>query len=241
MTIPTSRNRTGVIEWIAIGISAALACLTIYEASVPVPGTDSFNQLESLWPVAAIAWAVAIWEATPDRTARVAAGIVAVASIIDVVLLGFPLGFALLLIGPSGLAIACLLATAIFLVILRGADSRRRLWFVPPAIVLSTLIVVYSGVPRGLRFAAAEPALSTFAEQVLRGDVSVDPYDDPVGVGSILIYQTVQRGNELLLVTAYIGIMGDDAAGLAYIPSGLPSGTGEYEHLQGPWYRWSPY
>lgn len=112
------------------------------------------------------------------------------------------------------------------------------MWFVAPVIVVASAALVLSGVPGSLRFAAAEPELTRYVLSLDQG-AEVPDYDEPVLVAGIPVFEVIRQDGQVLLVTGFIGILGDDPAGLAYVPAGTPDGVG-WEHIRGPWYSWIP-
>lgn len=147
------------------------------------------------------------------------------------------------LAGSLRIALVTVAALGLFGVVIVRAEERRRAWLVAPTIVLLTLALLYTELPRLVRMSIAEPELMHYAQQVERGEpVAIPEYgDDAISIGTIPIYEVYRDDGHLRLVTGHVGILADDGAGLAYLPSGPPSGDGRYEHLLGPWYRWYPY
>lgn len=107
-----------------------------------------------------------------------------------------------------------------------------------PVIVVAATAIVISGVPQAMRFAAAEPELTRYVQSLDQG-AAVPGYDDAVVVGGIPIFEVIREDGQILLVTGFIGILGDDPSGLAYTLDGPPVGVGG-DHISGPWYRWIP-
>jgi hypothetical protein len=239
----TADRRPQVLDALAIGATSALAAATVVVWSAPVTGFGDLAFIGFLWPFAAILWAASLLAGTRDRNLRLLAWIVIAGSIATVATLGYPFFFIGVFVGPAGFVALFVSGLVLAGVALRRARPWRRSWIVAPVIVVATLALLMSGIPRSIRFAYAETALSAYARQLLSGEVtpprSVD--ENPVTVGSIPIHEVTVEGGELHFITGYIGILDDDGAGLAYVPSGAPAGPGVYQHLQGPWYAWSPY
>jgi hypothetical protein len=128
------------------------------------------------------------------------------------------------------------LALAVFGLILALERPRRMVWLVAPAIVLSTFGLALSGLPRLARFKLAEPALTTYAAELLDQTRLERGERGRATVGGLRVRRTIIRDGCVHLVTASVGILGDVPAGLAFCPAG-PIGT-RYELLSGAWYRW---
>jgi len=235
-------RRINAFDWLVIGATLLLAGLTLWAWSYPVPGTDVFLFGGIGWSILAIAWAASVLATTIDTAARWASlGLVvgAVAS--------FPLfGISLVVIGLGGIvgfALMVLIGLGLLGVVVATSRVRRVTWLAGPLIVLAMLTVVFTGLPRLGRMAVAEPALTQFAQ-------TVDPhatldypmwFDDGFSVGSVPVYEAYVSRGGVHLVTGFVGILGDDSAGIAYFPTGAPAADPPYEHLVGDWYRWYPY
>jgi hypothetical protein len=234
-------RRISTVDWVIIAVTAVLAALTLYAASYPVVGSDAFLLLNLAWSLPAIALSLSLLGSAEDMIARAAAAALLVGSVASVAFLGFSL-FVLILFGSIGIAAAAALAIALFAVVVVRSPNRCIAWLVAPSIVLVTLALLITGLPRMTRLWLAEPALTAYAEQIEGGGMVELPayFDEPVSVGGIPIYEIYVEGGHLHFVTDYVGILADDGAGLAYLPSGAPEADPPYDHLPGPWYRWSP-
>ena len=84
-------KQVGILDWLATGVAAVLVLLTVSVASSPVATSDEESWLLTLWPLAAIVWAVPIVLATEDRVARAAAALLLIAAILMFGMLGVPL------------------------------------------------------------------------------------------------------------------------------------------------------
>jgi hypothetical protein len=237
------RHRADVLDGLAMAFSAALVVPTIWAASSPVPSVGDYSVLMVLWPIAAAVWAASIVARSDESRVRAFGFVVMAGSIVAVGTLGVPSAVIAFIAGPVGLGLCLFLATAVTAKILLPARGRRLRWFIAPLLVIGTFSVLASEVPRAIRFATSEAALTAYAEQVRTGTQTAMP--DEIGtsiqVGSIPIFRVETIDGEIHLTTAYVGILDDDPAGLAYVPSGPPSGPGVYEHVDGPWFLWLPY
>lgn len=225
------------VDWAIVAVSLVLAIGTLYVFSVPVVGTGAMGLLSILWPATAVAWALALLGTLRTSIGRVAAALLALGFVASIG--GIIPFFVALLIGPIGLITGGVLALGLFALILAREPSRRLAWLPAPTIVIATSALLLLGLPSLVRLALSEPDLTAFAQRIERGEsvAHVSP-DAPILVGSIPILEVDADTDVVRFVTAYVGILGDYRAGLAYAPSGAPSGVGRYEHLMGPWYRW---
>lgn len=227
------------VEWfdsLVVVATLVVAAAWVWVGSAVV--RDTFESLQVImgWGFVGAAWAATVLLRTTDRVARFAIAALALGSVVTGAALG-PLVF-LILSTPSdwvivGLFIAIPVAT--FLVRQRPI---RLVWFVAPAIVVAAAAIVLSGVAVSARFAAAEPHLTAYVRGLEEGGALPD-YDRPTDVGGVPVYEVIREDGQTLLVTGFIGILGDDPAGLAYVPEGTPVGVG-WEHIAGPWYEWIP-
>jgi hypothetical protein len=233
------------VEALDLGVMVAtllLAGITLQAASDPVFGTDPFFLLMLGWPVAGVGWALTLLRRADDVVARAAGSLLLAGTVAAFGLFGVSFLF-LAFGGRVALAGAAVVAAGLFAVVVARTRNRRLAWLVAPTVVLLTLGFVYTGLPRQARLWIANSALTTYAEQIRRGDAVVIPRspDQHVVVGTMPIYEVHEDEGELRFVTAYIGILGDDPAGLAYVPSGQPAAADlTYQHVLGPWYRWYP-
>jgi hypothetical protein len=235
-------RKVNAFDWLVIGATLLFAALTLWAWSYPVPGTDVFLFAGIGWSVLAIAWAASVLATTIDTSARWASlGLVvgAVAS--------FPLfGFSLVVIdlsGTVGFGLMLLIGLGLLAVVVAMSFIKRVVWPVAPVVVLAMFAVMFTGLPSLARMTFAEPALNEFAQTFDPNATSEYPmwFDDGLSVGSIPVYEAFVSRGGLHLVTSFVGILGDDNAGIAYFPNGAPRADPPYEHLVGAWYRWYPY
>jgi hypothetical protein len=232
-----------VLDILAIVLTIGLAGATVVTTSGPVPGFGEFGYAEFLWPIVAMVWAAALLTGTRDRNPHRLAWLAIGVTLATILTLGYPLFLLVYFAGPTGVLVVAIAGLVIVGFVLLRQESHRRLWLVSPIIVVATLGLVVSGIPRSIRFSYAEPELSAYARQLQNGEATFAPRDDgsAVSVASMPIYEVRREGEEIIFITGYVGVLEDDGAGLAYVPSGTPGGSGVYQHLTGPWYSWSPY
>jgi hypothetical protein len=106
---------------------------------------------------------------------------------------------------------------------------------------LLTAGLLASALPAAIRFAVIEPELTAYVTSFANGETVPTPGDIPIEVGGVSVYDVTREEAGVRLVTGYVGILGDDAAGLFYLPAGQLPSVGKFEHLAGFWYRWFPY
>jgi len=211
-----------------------LAAVTIWFASAPVTGTGAFYLLAFIWPVIAIAWAASLVATVQRGASRIAATVLAVGAVVGI---GGPVPIVLMVVFGSGVAIAALLAAVgLFGLILVIERPRRIVWVVAPAIVLATVGLTFSGVPRIVRFALAEPALTAYANDLLAG--TIEPVRGRVRVGSVTLRRARIRDGCAVFTTTSVGVLADSPAGIAYCPNGPSSTQTSFEPFSGNWYRW---
>lgn len=219
-------------------LTLVLAAATIYAASFPIVDTIFWILFALAWPFAALLWSMSlVVPSTPVTTNPVF-------SVITAVLLALAVG-SFLVLGFFGLPVALLIAS-IALTVYAFADRRGRQrvgWLISPVLVIATIVLLFTGVPRLVRFHLTEPQLTAFAEQVMGGQALDLPWygDQAISIGGISIYEADAKAGGIEFVTGYVGILGDAGAGLAYLPYGPPPNSDRYQHLDGPWYRWAPY
>jgi hypothetical protein len=238
-----TRYRADVLDGLAIAVSAALVVPTIWAASSPVPSLGDYPAMMILWPIAAALWAASIINRSHEPRVRGFGFVIIAGSIVAVGTLGVPLAVIAFDSGSIGLGLCLVLGIAVTAKVLLPARGRRLRWLIPPLLVIATFTIVASGVPRAIRFATSETALTAYAEQVRTGTQTAMPGDigTSIQVGSIPIFRVETIDGVIHLTTAYVGILDDDPAGLAYVPTGTPSGPGVYQHVDGPWFLWLPY
>lgn len=230
------------VDWfdlLVLGFTIILAGVTIWTTSAVV--RDAWDSIVLLvtWPIAGVLWASMVALRMTDRVARLlivatlVVGAVAVFTMIPVVLFW--------VVGPPLVVVGALLGAAVFGIAFLRERPLRLVWLAAPLVVVVTAVVVASGVPSAIRFAVAEPALTAFVEGSATGGTTSPAMDGSIDVGGIPVYEVYRSAGQVLLVTAYVGILGDDGAGLAFVPEGTPTEVGEWEHLSGPWFRWYPY
>ncbi len=229
-------RQADTLDWLLILATICLAVATLWVTGVPFPGFFDSYPLPFLWPLVGAAWSLVLMRRARDRAARFAAGILLLGAVATT---GGAFPFiAYFVYGEGPLLIALLIVLGLLTFVLVRERPIRIVWLVAPAIVLAMMGVGLSGAPAALRFAYAKPALTAYAEQVMRGDAVERPSEGHrISVGSINIDE-VQAGRGCVhLTTAFVGF-DDDPAGIAYCPSGPPSTGDRYEQLSAPWYRW---
>lgn len=226
---------------IVLVLAGCLGVVTVFTASAPVGDLGDWVFASVGWSVLGTYWSLRLLAGTGDPAARTIALVFLLAAALSFVSFGFVTMFVLAIVpfsitaaGALGLGMAALGA-------LRDAE-RRRTWLGVPALAIITLAVVASSVPRTIRFTLAEPALTEYVMGVDQRAPSASPSENAaIEVGGLTIYDVYEQDGEIHLTTAYVGILGDYPAGLAYVPSGVPSDDGRYEQLSARWYRWFPY
>ncbi len=235
-------TRAEWFDWFVLSATSLLALITIWVGSSFVPGMEILI-VGLLWGTAGVAWSVTVLMRTTDRVARFAVAALLVGPFLTVspfrdvavpVILAFLASLGWVVIGLVVVVLLVVLA-GLFLVRQRPL---RLVWFVAPAIVVATAALVASGVPRWARLAVAEAELAEYVRSLDQGAGSWF-YDDPITVGGLPVYEVIREEGQVRLVMGYIGILGDDPAGLAFVPEGTPVGVG-WEHIRGPWYTWVP-
>lgn len=237
------RYSADVFDGLAIAASIALVVPTIWAASSVVPSVGDYPALIILWPFAAAMWAASIVIRSDEARVRGFGFVVIAGTILAVATLGVPFAVIAFISGGIGLGMCLFVGIVVTAKILLPAKGRRLRWFIAPLLVIAAFAIVASGVPRSIRFATSEAALTAYAEQVRTGTQTTVPSDigTSIQVGSIPIFRVESIDGEIHLTTAYVGILDDDPAGLAYVTGGTPSGPGVYEHIDGPWFLWLPY
>jgi hypothetical protein len=225
------------LDRLVIAITIGLAMLTLWFASAPVVSTARFSVLAVLWPLTGIAWAISLIGSV-QRGPSLGAAILLLFGAGATIFGSTPM--VLILLFGAGAAVAGLVAgLGLFGLILVLERPRRIAWVVAPAIVLTTVGLAFSGVPRVARFALAEPALTAFAVDLLEGTSGAAPGERRgVWVGVLRVRRVFVRDGCAHLVTANVGILGDSPAGLAYCPNGPSGGRFPSEPFSGHWYRW---
>jgi hypothetical protein len=227
------------IEWfdsLVVVATLVLGAASVWVGSAIVGDGFEYLQVSLGWGLVGAAWAATVLVRTTDRVARFAVAGVVLASVLTVSVFG-PIVF-LLFSTPSDWVPVGLIVVAAVIVFLVRQRPIRLVWFVAPALVVASAAIVLSGVARSARFAAAEPQLTAYVIGLDQGAALPD-YDQPTIVGSVPVYEVIREDGQTLLVTGFIGILGDDPAGLAYVPEGTPVGVG-WEHITGPWFKWIP-
>lgn len=229
-------HATSRLDRIVIVLTIGLALVTLWFASAPVLSTGRYYLLAVLWPLTAIAWAVAL-VGSVQRSASVVTG--AALLVGASVTFGGSVPFVLMVLHGPGVAVAALAAGIGLLALILVLERRRRIaWLVAPVIVLATLALEASGLPRAARFAFAEPALTTHAIDLLGQAGAPDRVSGRVNVGGIGVGRPRLRDGCAVFVTAHVGVLGDSPAGIAYCPTGPTSNPTHYEQFSGHWYRW---
>jgi hypothetical protein len=173
---------------------------------------------------------------TTDCVAKAAIWVLLCVALVPVFMLG-PL-LALIILTPLEWAAVVLLVVVPVVLFLVRQRPIRLVWLLSPALVIGVGALVLSGIPQSVRFTAAEPELTRYV-QGLDAAPRLPHYDEPITVGGVPVYEVIREDDQVLLVTGFIGILGDDPAGLAYVLEGTPVGVG-WEHIDGSWYRWIP-
>ncbi len=126
--------------------------------------------------------------------------------------------------------------------ILEDLSGRRwRPALIAPMIAVTIGLVIVSGVPKQLRVALSEGALSQIADAIEGGTLQMPEYQEyePLfWAGAIPIYGV--WAGETHLVAGFTG--SDTPAGLVRLTGGPPVSDPierrNYQHLFGRWYRW---
>jgi hypothetical protein len=229
-------RQADALDWLLVLATIGLSVATLWVTSVPFPSLFGSYPLPFLWPLVGASWSLVLLRRAHDGAARFAAALLLLGAVATTGG-GLPF-FAYFMYGETPLLIALLIALGLLAVVLVRERPLRIVWLVAPAIVLAMIGVGLSGAPAALRFAYAKPALTSYAESVLRGEAVQRPSEQQrITVGSIDIAEVHARRGCVHLTTAYLGF-DDDPAGIAYCPSGPPSTGDRYEQLNVPWYRW---
>lgn len=223
-------------DWVVLGATVVLAALSVWIGSSVVRGMWDYILVSLLWAMVGAAWSATVLLRTTDRVARIGVVALLIGSLITVMMFG-PVTALIYSDRTDWLVVGLLVIVPVGLILVRQRPI-RLVWFVAPVIVVASAALVLSGVPGSLRFAAAEPELTRYVLSLDQG-AEVPDYDEPVLVAGIPVFEVIRQDGQVLLVTGFIGILGDDPAGLAYVPAGTPDGVG-WEHIRGPWYGWMP-
>jgi len=239
-TSGTSWSRTaGRFDLIVVAAAICWSILTLWFATAPILGTRRLFIFGAVGLLVGIAWAGSLVFAV-QRSASLVVGLIGLTGGVALLTVLMPVtlltvSFLELWAAVGAIAVALLL----FGLILMLERPRRIVWFIVPAITLSTIGLALSGLPRLARFAMAEPALTTYAVQVLERPSTAGPNVRAlVTVGGIRVRSAAVRDGCARLVTAHVGTFGGRPAGLAYCPTGPASSRVTYEPLSGSWYRW---
>ena len=150
-----------------------------------------------------------------------------------------------------GLVLALVWAISLMLEAVTVA-KRPLLAFIAPLMVVVVAAICLSGVPRQIRVALSDRALTETVQALetaaLTLPESFDEGDDPVlWAGAIPIYGVWDKPGGTHLIAGFTG--SDSPAGLVRFadgpPIGRPPGTNalyvalHYQHVYGHWYRWS--
>jgi len=180
-----------------------------------------------------VAWSATVFLRTTDQAARLAIGALLVVAVSVV----GPF-IAMFLSAPSSWIVAASLVAVAGTVFLLRQRPLRVIWLVAPTIVVATVGLLLSGLPRSVRFAVAEAELTAYVQTLDQAGALPD-YDRPVIVGGVPVFEVISEEGQVRLVTGFIGILDDDPAGLAFVPEGDPVGVG-WKHIKGPWFTWVP-
>lgn len=223
-------------DWVVIAVTIVLAAMTVWVGSSMLRGPFDYLLLSPLWALVGAAWTVTVLLRTTDTTARMAASGLLVGALLSILVFG-PVTL-LVFMGPSELVVVGLLVAVPVAVLVLRQRPIHLVWLVAPSIVIAVAALVVSGIPASVRFASAEPELTRYVEGLSKGVTRPD-WDHPTTVAGVPIYEVIREERQTLLVTGFIGILGDDPAGLAYVPDGTPVGVG-WSHIRGSWYSWVP-
>lgn len=236
-------TRAGSADWLVLAATAALGALTTWLGSSVIPSSYNLLPASIGWAFVGAAWSFVVMLRTSDRGAWLAAVLLLVGSLATLGLFG-PLtliGFVGMAGGAAPAIALLLVGLSLFGVILAREPSRRLIWLGAPAIVLLTAGLLVSPLPAAIRFAVVEPALTAYVTSFANGETVPMPGDLPIEVGGVPVYDVTREDAGVRLVTSYVGILGDDSAGLFYLRAGQLPSVGKFEHLEGFWYRWFPY
>jgi hypothetical protein len=231
-------RRAEWFDWVVVGAALVLGGMTVWTASALIRGPWDRISLSLAWGIVGAAWSIAVVMRTTDRLASAAALGLLGGSLVTLLMFG-PIG-AVVFLGSAAVLAAGLVGLGLFAVILARERARRLVWLLAPAITVAALAVDLSGLPQSLRFAAVEPQLAAFVATA-RTDGPLPSEDEPLDVAGMPVYDVIVEAGQVRLVTGYIGILGDDAAGIVYVDQGSPVGVARTDHLGGHWYRWYPY
>lgn len=223
-------------DWLVLAATGALAALTVWVGSSVVRGMWDYIFVSLLWSVVGAAWCATVLVRTTDIVARLAMAALILGSILTVAMFG-PITALVLWIPSDWFAVSMLVVVPLTLFLVKQRPI-RLVWFVAPGTVMVAVAIVLSGVAAAARFAAAEPELTRYVQSLNQGAAMPD-YNQPITVGGVPVVEVLHEGGQTLLVTGFIGILGDDPAGLAFVPDGRPVGV-DWQHINGPWYRWVP-
>lgn len=226
-------------DWALLAVTIAMATYTIWVESVPVVDSPDGLLLGLVWPVIGLVWAIRLFESVRRRRSRVAAGLLALGAFAT---FGGVLIFVVdILFGDVAVLLAFAAGTLVFGFVLWSERPRRLSWLMAPAVVVVTLIAIGTGIPAAVRFSIGSSDLSAYAQSYLGVPPATPPTpDQPVEVGSVRIYDVELYDGCVHLTTAYVGVLGDYPAGLAFCPSGAPANRLSYVQIQGEWFRWGP-
>lgn len=229
-------TRAEWFDWLVLAATVVLAVMSVWIGSSIVRGIWDYIVVGLLWVVVGAARTVTVFLRTTDLLARVAMAVLIVGAL-GIAFLAGPITV-LILWTPLDWVVAGVLVIVPFALFLVRQCPIRVVWFVAPAIVLAAAATVLSGVAASARFAAAEPELTRYVQGLDQG-AELPGYEQPATVGGVPVFEVIREDGQTLLVTGFIGILGDDPAGLAFVPEGSPVGV-HWEHIRGPWYRWIP-
>jgi hypothetical protein len=234
-------KRVEWFDWLILGAALVLALITLWVGSSIVRGAYDYLPVGMLWVGVGVAWCASVLQRTTDRVYQLAVLAVLVGSFVSIVF--WPAIAVTLWDASNWIAAGLLVAMGVLVLVPIGLFLVRQrpirlVWFVAPTIVLATAALVLTGGPRTVRFAVAEAELTSYAQGVADG-ASSTYFDEPISVGGVPVFEVIREDGQVLLVTGYIGILGDDPAGIAYVPDGAPVGVG-WQHIRGPWFSWVP-
>lgn len=236
---PRWTTRTEWFDWVVLTIAVCLSVGTVWTMSALIPDVWDLLVMAAAWCAAGGLWLLTVGVRTNDRIARMA--IVALAVLAGSAIVSFAPFWLLWAFGPGAVLVVAAIAVALLGVAIIRQRPIRLVWLAAPAIVIVTLAMLTWDLPVRWRFLAAEPALTAYVADLPVNMPAPSEFEDPLRIGNVPIYEVVRELGQVRLVTGYVGILGDDPAGLIYRPDGEPVGVGVWEHLEGPWYRWYPY
>jgi hypothetical protein len=220
---------------VIVAATSVMALVTVWAASPIISVGWDWLFILMAWSFVGVGWTWAFQEGLTDRYARIAAGGLLLGSCLAAIPL---LPSFVLLLWPEAVFASFIVAVLLVAVVIVREPRLRVVRLVAPAIVALTIGLALSGIPRYVRFAAAEAALTAYVTNDKTENLW--PCCGELIVAGVPIHEVIRDPGQVRLVTGFIGMLGDDPAGLLYRTEGAPTDVGSWEHIKGPWYRWYP-